>query len=180
MQIVVDRNGVEPRIESESVNESEQSSQRTVIVDMERAMAKRMDLERAPLTRNETRRSKSKVRSYLRRCKEVITGHHHNQANIGGKMPMADVCGGDDGPLPSATRIISLPHEPVSQRPTDWGTSSSPEPFDGNRSESVAIEMVTQILPPGADQPLPPEAPLPGQSLEIGAEVSRYILSCLY
>lgn len=136
------RNGTAARrIESEVVvvvedNDEEVSqSQSTVSEELERVIAmaaRRMDLERAPsqssqaqqpaqpppsMTRNETRRSKSKVRSYLRRCKEVITGHHfhqqqqsqQNQQQEDGKLPMTDE---------HALRSISSSHEPVIQRPS--------------------------------------------------------------
>lgn len=64
-------------INSETFAFNFQISPITVTIESGGGMERVAETTKAlPLTRNETRRSKSKVRSYLRRCKEVITGHH--------------------------------------------------------------------------------------------------------
>lgn len=104
-QLQVYRNGIGPRIESDH------ESQRTVsedqlerVIAMERALPQPLSSSSSSsssLTRNETRRSKSKVRSYLRRCKEVITGHHHSHNQEG---------------IDHSLSSIASSHEPVIQR----------------------------------------------------------------
>lgn len=81
-----------------AVNESDLEASQRSAADQERAL----QLITSALTCNEMRRSKSKVRSYLRRCREVISGHHHQN--------YLENATGDRGLCPIAT------HEPVQQQ----------------------------------------------------------------
>lgn len=144
--------------------------------------ARRIDLERAPLTRNETRRSKSKVRSYLRRCKEVITGHHHHHQQQSQSQEDSCKLSVTDGD--HVLRSISSSHEPVIQR-------SSSSQFNGN-SNSIEVVVVGGVDRDGIvgqecidDANAPPPTPDTVENtgpaamdlnLELGSDVSTVLL----
>lgn len=65
-------------------------------------------------TRNEARRSKSRMRAYFRRCKEAITGSHHSNSGQNATILEANPSNGDDVSIAST---IASSHEPVSQTP---------------------------------------------------------------
>ena len=101
------RTSIAPRIESEAESWRTTTTSNSLVVgdELERVIS----MATVDLTRHETRRSKSKVRSYLRRCKEVITGHHNHHHQQQPHLETPD-CGG------ASCSIIASSHEPVVQR----------------------------------------------------------------
>lgn len=170
LQLEVYRNGIEPRIESESdvVNGTDRQGpvrelERVVVATS--TMAGRPERAQQPLTRNETRRSKSKVRSYLRRCKEAITGHHQPQHNQ--EITDHGLCS------------IASSHEPVTQR----HTHPPPEEPRQHPCDTSPLQVVVEQQQLPVDEPMcvaqeDTAIGVPTAVVEeIGSEVSAFTLA---
>lgn len=171
--LVVYRNCIEPRIESESdvVNGTDRQGpvrelERVVVATS--TMAGRPERAQQPLTRNETRRSKSKVRSYLRRCKEAITGHHHPQHNQ--EITDHGLCSIASSHEPVTQRHTHHPIEEPSQHPCDTSPLQvvvEQQPQEHGDEPMCVAQEDTAIISDG----------VPMVVGEIGSEVSAFTLA---